>query len=74
MFARITEEKETEERKKSISALFLCWPEDYGGMEKKKIGGGGGGEGASYSTSNKFLLVARHTDYGPSKMPLKLAL
>ena len=29
---------------------------------------------AYYSTSNKLLLVARHADYGPSKMPLKLAL
>ena len=31
--------------------------------------------GASYSTSNKLLLVARHIhDYGPPKMPLKLAV
>ena len=29
--------------------------------------------GASYSTSNKLLLVARHSDYGPPKMSLKLA-
>ena len=30
---------------------------------------------ASYSTSSKFLLVARHkSDYRPSKVPLKLAL
>ena len=32
--------------------------------------------GASYSTSNKLLLVDRHinSDYGPPKMPLKLAV
>ena len=31
--------------------------------------------GASHSTHNKFLLVTRHSlDYGPSKIPLKLAL
>ena len=30
--------------------------------------------GASYSMSTKLLLVAIHSDYGPPKMPLKLAL
>ena len=30
--------------------------------------------GASYSMSNKLLLIARHYDYGPPKMPLKLAV
>ena len=29
--------------------------------------------GASYSTSNKLLLIS-HYDYGPPKMPLKLAV
>ena len=30
--------------------------------------------GASYSMSKKFFLVARHADFRPSKIPLKLAL
>ena len=30
--------------------------------------------GTPYSTSNKLLLVARQSDYGPPKMPLKLAV
>ena len=29
---------------------------------------------ASYSTSNKLLLVATHSDYRPPKMTLKLAV
>ena len=58
------------DQKIAISCVCVC-----GG------GGGGGGEetkkkrfAASYSTSNKLLLVARHSDYGPPEIPLKLAM
>ena len=33
--------------------LFFCWPEDREFVEKMCFG-------ASYSTSNKLLLIARH--------------
>ena len=39
--------------KKSVFASFFCWPEDHEFVEKMRFG-------ASYSTSNKLLLVARH--------------
>ena len=39
---------------KSVFALFFGWPEDREFVEKMHFG-------ASYSTSNKLLLVARHT-------------
>ena len=39
---------------KSVFASFFCWPEDREFVEKKKR------FGASYSTSNKLLLIARH--------------
>ena len=36
-------------------------------------GGGGGGEaGIIQHPTNRFLFVARHFDYGPSKMPLQI--
>ena len=38
---------------KSVFASFFCWPEDCEFVEKMCFG-------ASYSTSNKLLLVARH--------------
>ena len=38
---------------KSVFALFFGWPEDRDNMEKMRFG-------ASYSMSNKLLLVARH--------------
>ena len=41
--------------------------EDHVFMEKMRFG-------ASYSVSNKLLLGATHSDYGPPKMPLKLAV
>ena len=39
--------------KKSVFALFSGWPEDREFVEKMRFG-------ASYSTSNKLLLVVRH--------------
>ena len=37
------------------------------------VGWGGGGSIIWHPiTSNRFLFVARHFDYGPSKMPLKI--
>ena len=39
--------------KKSVFASFFGWPEDREFVEKMRFG-------ASYSTSNKLLLVARH--------------
>ena len=47
--------------------VVLAWSEDHDFMKKMRFG-------ASYSTSNKLLLVATHSDYGPPKMPLKLAV
>ena len=38
---------------KSVFALFFGWPEDREFVEKIRFG-------ASYSTSNKLLLIARH--------------
>ena len=38
---------------KNVFALFFGWPEDHEFVEKMRFG-------ASYSTSNKLLLVARH--------------
>ena len=53
--------------KKSVFASFFGWPEDREFVEKKRFG-------ASYSKSNELLLIARHTEYRPPKMPLKLAV
>ena len=39
--------------KKSIFASFFGWPEDSEFVEKMRFG-------ASYSTSNKLLLISRH--------------
>ena len=39
--------------KKSVFALFFGWPEDREFLEKMRLG-------ASYSTSNKLLLIARY--------------
>ena len=36
-----------------VSASFFCWQEDHEFIEKMRFG-------ASYSTSNKLLLIARH--------------
>ena len=38
---------------KSVFASFFCWPEDHKFVEKMRFG-------ASHSTSNKLLLIARH--------------
>ena len=55
--------------KKSVFASFIGRPEDREFIEKKKH------FGASYSTSKKLLLIARHImTTGPPKMPLKLAV
>ena len=54
--------------KKSVFASFFGWPEDREFVEKMRFG-------ASYSTNNKlFLYCQTHYDYGPPKMPLKLAV
>ena len=53
---------------KSVFASFLGWPEDREFIEKMRFG-------ASFSTSNKFLLTARHIlNKWPQKMSLKLAV
>ena len=52
---------------KSVFASFSGRSKDHEFMEKMCYG-------ASCSTSNKLLLVARHSDYGPPKMSLKLAV
>ena len=39
--------------KKTVSASFFGWPEDRELVEKMRFG-------ASYFTSNKLLLIARH--------------
>ena len=52
--------------KKSVFVSFFGWPEDHEFVKTMHFG-------ASYSMSNKLLLIARH-DYGPPKMPLKLAV
>jgi len=39
--------------KKTVSASYFSWPEDHEFVEKMRFG-------ASYSTSNKLLLVAGH--------------
>ena len=51
--------------KKGGFVLFFGGPEDSEFMRKKRS------LGASFSTSNKLLRVARHSDDGPQKMPLK---
>ena len=38
---------------KSVFVLFFGWPEDREFVEKMRFG-------ASYNTSNKLLLIARH--------------
>ena len=54
--------------KKSVFVLFFGRPEDREFIEKMYFG-------ASYSTSNKLLLIARHImTTGLQKMPLKLAV
>ena len=53
--------------KKSVFVLFFGLPEDREFLEKMRFG-------ASYSTSNKLLLVATHSDYGLPKVPLKFAV
>ena len=54
--------------KKSAFVSFFGWPEDREFVEKNEFG-------ASYSTSNKLLLIARHImTTGLKKMPLKLAV
>ena len=53
---------------KSVFALFFGWPEDWSSWKKKCFG-------ASYSMSNKLLLIARHIlTMGLQKMSLKLAV
>ena len=42
-----------EGEEKSVFASFFVWPEDREFLEKMRFG-------ASYSTSNKLLLIARH--------------
>ena len=53
---------------KSVFASFFGRPEDRKFVEKMCFG-------ASYSTSNKILLISRHImTTGLKKMPLKLAV
>ena len=53
---------------KNVFAAFFGWPEDREFIEKMHFG-------ASYSTSNRLLLIARQImTEGPLKMPLKLAV
>ena len=47
--------KGNEGGKKSVFASFFGWPEDHEFVERKKKR-----SGASYTTSNKLLLIARH--------------
>ena len=54
--------------KKSVFVSFFCWPIDREFVEQMRFG-------ASYSTSNNLLLVARHIlTTGLQKKTLKLAV
>ena len=51
--AKITVERGWKVGKKSVFASFFGWPENRDFVEKMRFG-------ASYSTSNKLLFIARH--------------